>query len=52
MGLVSDLLQPSYGIESLRYALLLLVPLALVWSGIHYVIAARYVREDLAAAPD
>jgi MFS family permease len=52
VGLVSDLLQPSYGIESLRYALLLLVPLALVWSGIHYVIAARYVREDLAAAPD
>jgi len=32
--------------------LLILVPLALVWSGFHYVMAARYVREDLQAAPD
>ena len=51
VGLVSDLLQPAYGIESLRYALLWLVPVALCWSGIHFVLAARYVRDDLAAAP-
>jgi len=52
VGLLSDLLNPAYGVESLRYALLILVPLALVWSGFHYVMAARYVREDLQAAPD
>jgi hypothetical protein len=52
VGLLSDLLQPSYGVESLRYALLILVPLAICWSCFHYVMAARYVREDLAAAPD
>lgn len=52
VGLLSDLLNPVYGVESLRYALLILVPLALVWSGFHYVMAARYVREDLQAAPD
>lgn len=52
VGLLSDLLNPAYGAESLRYALLILVPLALVWSGFHYVMAARYVREDLQAAPD
>jgi len=52
VGLLSDLLNPAYGVESLRYALLGLVPLALVWSGFHYVMAARYVREDLQAAPD
>lgn len=51
VGLVSDLLNPSYGVESLRYALLMLVPVALVWSGIHYLLAARHVREDLARAP-
>ena len=52
VGLLSDLLQPSFGVESLRYALLILVPLAICWSCFHYVMAARYVREDLAAAPD
>ena len=52
VGLLSDLLQPSFGVESLRYALLILVPLAICWSCFHYMMAARYVREDLAAAPD
>jgi len=51
VGLLSDFLQPTYGIESLRYALLILVPLALCWSGLHYLLAARHVRADLAAAP-
>ena len=52
VGLLSDLLQPTYGTDSLRYALLILVPVALTWSGIHYLLAARYIREDLDRAPD
>ncbi len=52
VGLLSDLLQPTYGTDSLRYALLILVPVALTWSGIHYLLAARYIREDLNRAPD
>ena len=52
VGLLSDLLQPTYGTDSLRYALLILVQVALTWSGIHYLLAARYIREDLDRAPD
>ncbi len=46
VGMLSDLLEPSFGIQSLRYALLIVI-LANVWSAIHYFIAARTIREDL-----
>jgi predicted MFS family arabinose efflux permease len=36
VGLVSDLLEPSLGIDSLRYALIAMVPV-LVWGAMHYV---------------
>jgi predicted MFS family arabinose efflux permease len=50
-GLVSDLLEPRFGVESLRYAILL-VSLVLVWSGVHFWWAARTLPEDLAFARD
>ena len=51
VGIVSDLFADTYGQESLRYSLLVF-SFVNVWSGFHYVMAARYVREDLQAAPD
>ena len=47
VGIMSDLLEPKYGIHSLRYALLL-VTLIYFWSGVHYLLAARTLKEDLA----
>jgi predicted MFS family arabinose efflux permease len=52
IGLVSDLLEPSLGVESLRYAMLYILPAIMAWSVCHFFLAARTLREDLAAAPD
>lgn len=49
-GVLSDLLEPSYGDQSLRYALVCLV-FVYIWSGAHYLIACKSLREDLANAP-
>ena len=51
VGFVSDLLAPSLGGESLRYAMLYVLPPVMLWSAIHYLLAARSIREDIAAAP-
>jgi MFS family permease len=47
VGLVSDWLVPTFGTESLRYALLSVVLTFSVWSILHYTLAARTLREDL-----
>lgn len=52
VGMLSDFLTPSLGVEALRYAMLCLIPAALAWSSVHFVLAARTLRQDLAAAPD
>ncbi len=49
VGIVSDLLAPTYGVESIRYALLSVVAVCSVWSATHYFLAARTLREDLKA---
>lgn len=49
VGILSDLLAPTFGIESLRYALLITVVLFALWSVVHYALAARTLREDLRA---
>ena len=49
VGILSDLLQPTFGIESLRYALLCTVVVFALWSVVHYTLAARTLREDLQA---
>ena len=49
-GMLSDLLKPQFGVESLRYAMCCVV-LVYVWSALHYMLAARTLREDLANAP-
>jgi hypothetical protein len=49
---LSDYLEPTYGVESLRYAMVFLIPAALFWSSCHFMLATRTLREDLANAPD
>jgi MFS family permease len=48
VGFISDLLAPRYGVESLRYGLLV-VGLAHVLGAVHHWRAARYLRADLDA---
>jgi predicted MFS family arabinose efflux permease len=45
IGLASTLLEPTFGKESLRYALLV-TPVMLIWSFGHYVIALRTALKD------
>ena len=51
VGLLSDYHEPALGQESLRYAMLYVVPAASLWSALHFFTSARYLRADLAAAP-
>ncbi len=50
-GLLSDLLRPEFGNESIRYALVCMA-FVNVWCAAHYYMASRTIRNDLAAAPD
>jgi hypothetical protein len=52
VGLLSDYLEPSMGAESLRYAMLYLLPAVMFWSACHFYLAARTLRADLQAAPN
>ena len=52
VGVLSDVLAPTLGQESLRYAMLYLLPIAMTWSVLHFYMASRSLREDLAGAPD
>lgn len=51
VGLASDALAPTYGQESLRQAMLFIIPPVMAWSALHFFLAARHLREDLEAAP-
>lgn len=48
-GLLSDWLQPSLGVESLRWALVIVICVN-VWCAVHYFWAARTLRQDLVGA--
>ena len=52
IGLLSDYLEPQLGAESLRYAMLYLLPAVMFWSACHFYLASRTLRRDLADAPD
>ena len=49
VGIVSDALKPTYGVESVRYALLWIVTLGAAWATLHYLLAARTLPRDLQA---
>ncbi len=52
VGVLSDSLAAEYGNESLRWAMLYLIPAAMTWSVLHFYLASRKLKEELAAAPD
>jgi hypothetical protein len=51
VGLLSDYYEPSMGVESLRYAMLSTIPLAVFLSAICFFNAAKTLRQDIAKAP-
>ena len=46
VGFISDWLTPQYGIESLRYALLIVAVASGMWAALHYALAGRTIRKD------
>ena len=52
VGLLSDMLAPTLGAESLRYSMLALLPTVMVWSSIHFYLASRTMLKELEMAPE
>ncbi len=52
VGSLSDALEPIFGIESLRYAMVFLIPPVMCWSALHFYLGANSLASDLAQAPD
>lgn len=46
VGYLSDVLEPRFGVESIRYALLIMTA-GTLWATAHYLLAARTLPEDL-----
>lgn len=44
VGAISDWLNPTLGNESVRYAILYVVPAAFIWSALHFFLAGRAAR--------
>lgn len=49
VGVLSDLLSDRFGIESLKYAILI-ATFAYFWAGAHFILAGRTIRQDLDSA--
>jgi MFS family permease len=49
VGMLSDAFKAEYAAEAVRYALLIVVTGGAAWSALHYLLAARTLRSDLAA---
>ncbi len=47
-GMISDAYETSFGVESMRYALLTVSAIGLPWAGLHYWLASRSIDQDLA----
>jgi MFS family permease len=47
VGIGSDILQGSFGQDSLRYSLLFFVSISLIWALFHYYSATKSIRSDL-----
>jgi predicted MFS family arabinose efflux permease len=50
VGMVSDYFSSQYGNESLRYALLTIIVVSFPWAALHFFIAGRTLKADLAFA--
>lgn len=47
IGITNDMLEPQFGVEAVRYSLLLIIP-AILWGAIHAWRASTSIREELA----
>ena len=47
IGVASDFLEPNFGNESLRYAMLYIIPIVAFGAGVMYLRGAKFLREDL-----
>jgi predicted MFS family arabinose efflux permease len=52
IGFLSDYLEPTAGVDSIRYAMVILTPLAALIAAACYFKAAKTLREDLQRAPN
>ncbi len=52
IGMLSDAMSVELGSESLRAAMLYVIPTFTFWAACHYYMASRTLRNDLANAPD
>jgi MFS family permease len=50
IGVLSDYFNAQYGHDALRYSLLVLITLTSIWAALHFFLASRTLRADLAAA--
>ena len=46
VGVLSDVMEPVYGVDSLRYALLFLAPIMFTWGAVHFFWGSSYIREE------
>ena len=49
VGILNDALEPRFGDEAVRWSLAAVAVVMSLWAGLHYVLAARTLREDLRA---
>jgi predicted MFS family arabinose efflux permease len=49
VGALSDVLEPRFGVESIRWASLATAVVSTLWAAAHYAVGARTLRADLAA---
>lgn len=47
IGLMSDLLAPVYAVESLRYAMLITIPVVSIWGCVHLLLASKHIRREM-----
>jgi hypothetical protein len=50
VGAASDYFSARFGENSLRYSILSVVVICYTWAALHFFLAARTLRQDLAAA--
>jgi predicted MFS family arabinose efflux permease len=50
VGVMSDHFARQFGVDSIRYSILVIVVVAYTWSAVHFQFAARSLRADLATA--
>lgn len=51
VGFLSDLLAQSHGVDSLKYALLIITPVFSLWAALHYYLGSRCIRADIKVQP-